>query len=113
MIKLIKNELIKIFSKKSLYIILLLIFIAIFYSTYKSQKEEEYSEYWIYITNKNLEISSIDTTTYQGLVEYTRLKTDIEIAKSIKDNYGEESWQMQVYFQSNNIANHMFFDYVF
>lgn len=113
MIKLIKNELIKIFSKKSLYIILLLIFIAIFYTTYKSQKEEEYSEYWIYIANKNLEISSIDTTTYQGLVEYTRLKTDIEIAKSIKDNYGEESWQMQVYFQSNNIAHDMFFDYVF
>ena len=113
MIKLIKNEFIKIFFKRSLYIILLLIFIAIFYTTYKTPREEKDSEYWIYITNKNLEISSIDTSTYQGLVQYTEVKTDIEIAQTIKDDYGEESWQMQVYLQNNNIAHDMFFDYVF
>ena len=45
MLKLIKNELVKLFSKKSLYIILIIIFGIIFYQTYSNEKQiESYNE---------------------------------------------------------------------
>ena len=79
MLKLIKNELVKLFSKKSLYIILIIIFGIIFYQTYSNEKQiESYNEksaLRIELDFIKDEIELEDKSTYICLLNYVKLQT--------------------------------------
>ena len=100
MLKLIKNELVKLFSKKSLYVILILIFGIIFYQTYSYEKSlDSYNEksslrYELDFIKDNMKIE--DTSTYSGLLNYVKLQTEYDLIETTGNIYGDDSWQATV-----------------
>ena len=118
MIKLIKNELVKIFSKKSLYIILIIIFGIIFYQTFSYEKKiEDQSSPTQSSLREDLaftkeEMSLEDKSTYSGLLNYVKLQSRYDLIEMIGNLYGDESWQANVILQDYQyIAYDMFYDY--
>ena len=116
MLKLIKNELVKLFSKKSLYVILILIFGIIFYQTYSYEKSlDSYNEksslrYELDFIKDNMKIE--DTSTYSGLLNYVKLQTEYDLIETTGNIYGDDSWQATVILQDYNyMAYDMFYDY--
>lgn len=116
MLKLIKNELVKLFSKKSLYIILIIIFGIIFYQTYSNEKQiESYNEksaLRIELDFIKDEIELEDKSTYSGLLNYVKLQTEYDVIETIGNIYGDKSWQANVVLQNYNYSAYdMFYDY--
>ena len=118
MIKLIKNELIKIFSKKSLYIILIVIFGIIFYQTFSYEKRIEtqsssaQSSLREELDFTKEQMSLEDKSTYSGLLNYVKLQSRYDLIKMIGNLYGDESWQASVIMQNYKyMAYDMYYDY--
>lgn len=102
MINLIKNELTKIFKKKSILVVILIIFGYIIltnfiYSkiydnngnaTFGNLAEEEISYY-------EKEIDNLDLKNNDDLTDYIYYKTEIDI-KTLSDKYKENSWQKTI-----------------
>ena len=89
MFKLIKNELKKIFLRKSTYIFLVIIFIIIEISTAKERNTP-------LIANENDYEPSIyneDVSTVEEIKNYLELKTNDSIPRNIRETYGAYSWQ--------------------
>lgn len=98
MFNLVKNELIKIFSKKSIYVILI-IFLILAILTFVIDKFIEDSEYLNDI-DEELEwqedyLETIDTLTEDGKYDYACTNADIEILQLIK-KYEQNSWKTTV-----------------
>lgn len=96
--KLIKNELIKIFSKKSIIIfaVLILIFMLgynILYKYSQNSSGEMYSDSYIsYLENQLKELDPNDTT---DVTPYVEVKTQLDVAKLSK-GYSSSSWEQYV-----------------
>lgn len=96
--KLIKNELIKIFSKKSIIIfaVLILIFMLgynILYKYSQNSSGEMYSDSYIsYLENQLKELDPNDTT---DVTPYAEVKTQLDVAKLSK-GYSSSSWEQYV-----------------
>lgn len=102
MINLIKNELTKIFKKKSILVMLLIIFGYVVLTNFIYTKiyddngnatignleEEEISYY-------EKEIDNLDLTNNDDLTDYIYYRTEIDI-KSLLDKYKENSWQKTI-----------------
>ena len=118
MIKLIKNELVKIFSKKSLYIILIIIFGIIFYQTFSYERKIEaqssptQSSLREDLAFTKEEMSLEDKSTYSGLLNYVKLQSRYDLIEMIGNLYGDESWQAYVILQNYQyMAYDMYYDY--
>lgn len=101
MINLIKNELYKIFKKKTIFIILLITlgFVIFNNAIYKLMNNNKiYDD--IYIKNIKEEIKTIDIDSNKEY--YSNLSSDIEIY-DLKKQYGLDSWQ--AYIIDNDLAN--------
>ncbi len=95
MIKLVKNELIKVFSKKSIYIILLvcLAFVILTNFIYKSFKSStNINDNKEYINNLEVEQETIDLTNSKNTEWYVSNQTEIDIY-NLQEKYGINSWQ--------------------
>ena len=104
MYRIIKNELIKIFSKKSLYIILLIAFLIIFFSDFfevENQRSVE-NPYALHYNNALDIKSTADLTTEEGIEKYISGQTMIDVYKMIMDRYGINSWQEYVTIKIEN-----------
>ena len=77
-------ELEKIFTKKSLYIILLILFVIIFGTYINERNENVRSELELEIQNVEIQKSNIDTTSNSGLREYLELDTNVIYYKIYK-----------------------------
>lgn len=102
MIKLLKNEYIKIFSKKGIYIVLGIMFAfvllvnGIYKFTYNKDGYMKESDY----TKENLnylkeDIKKLDSNKEEDLSSYISVKTDIDINELIL-KYGINSWQTRI-----------------
>ena len=118
MIKLIKNELVKIFSKKSLYIILIIIFGIIFYQTFSYEKRIEtqsssaQSSLREELDFTKEQMSLEDKSTYSGLLNYVKLQSRYDLIEMVGNLYGDESWQAYVILQDYQyMAYDMYYDY--
>lgn len=118
MIKLIKIELKKIFHKKGIYIIwlLLLIFCLINNVLYKTDYDNE----GYYINDYKKDITSeiklleekLNNNSKENIIEYISLKTKIDLLK-IKNKYNNKSWQYnKVDYLENDIYNINYYTYV-
>lgn len=98
MSNLIKNELIKIFKKKSTYIILIITLAFIVFSNFMYSKSDDtsYSNYspemLIYYKEALASINPNDPATLSAYIE---TKTQVDIIELIK-KYGFESWQANI-----------------
>ena len=104
MYRIIKNELIKIFSKKSLYIILLIAFLIIFFSNFfevENQRSVE-NPYALHYNNALDIKSTADLETNDGIEKYISGQTMIDVYKMIMDRYGINSWQEYVTIKIEN-----------
>lgn len=105
---LIKNELIKIFKKKGIYITLLIIlaFVILTNCIYKYfYNTESYSYYnENYIGTLKKELSTLDPSKTSDTSMYIDLKTEIDIFELMK-KYDENAWQRNII--SLNIANYL------
>lgn len=104
MINLIKNELTKIFKKKSIYITLLVIlgFIILTNCIYKyfyNNSTSYYSDN--YIDYAKQEISKLDPNNPSDTNTYISLKTEIDVYELAK-KYNQDDWQAQIV--NNNVA---------
>ena len=114
LINLIKNELVKIFSKKSFYIILIVCFAIIFYNFASKGTEEKESRLDSELNSILIQKSGVDTSSYSGLMEYVELQTKYEVYKDIGEKYGDDSWQFYVLVNNYSYnAFEMFHDYYF
>lgn len=109
MINLIKNELEKIFTKKSLYIILLILFVIIFGTYINERNENVRSELELEIQNVEIQKSNIDTTSNSGLREYLELDTKCDILQDIQERYGNNSWQAYVVLNENDYCAYSYY----
>lgn len=106
MIRLIKNELSKIFSRKSVYVILLLIVAIIFITTSfeKNEKEaQKYNRYLMIINNDRIGMGYQNMETAEGIKEYISLQTEIDILQMIRERYKPNSWQEYVVLENQHI----------
>ena len=96
--KLIKNELIKIFSKKSMIVfaILILVFIAGYNILYK-YSQNNYGEMYSdsYISYLEEQLKELDPNNTTDVTPYVEIKTQIDIAKLSK-GYLSNSWEQNV-----------------
>lgn len=95
MINLVKNELIKVFSKKSIYIVLLIClgFILLTNFIYKSYKNEiTISRNEEYINGLKEEQKTINLKDSKNIEWYVSNQTEIDIY-AIQEKYGLDSWQ--------------------
>lgn len=109
MIKLIKNEFIKIFNKKSIYILfaISLLFVVFTNYIYKYKLDENNniktstydSSYLKYAKEK---LNSLDTTKEANKSEEARLRTEINTYE-LYEKYGIDSWQ--VYITNEKLIN--------
>ena len=114
MIRLIKNELVKIFSKKSFYIILLVIFGLIIFQNinFRSYYYEEWSEMEEELYNLQLSMMGINTNSYSGAMDFAYTAVKQDLLEDISDTYGNESWQAYVILRdSEYIAYNIYYDY--
>ncbi|HOO68024.1 MAG TPA: hypothetical protein PLC53_01495, partial [Bacilli bacterium] len=102
MINLIKNELIKIFSKKAIYIVLLIMFLFVIlvnciykfaYDENGYMKSDDYTEQDLNYLNE--EIINLDINNPDDISTYISIKTNIEVDELIL-KYGVDSWQSYV-----------------
>lgn len=99
MFNLIKNELTKIFSKKGIYVILVIFLIleiagVVINKIINNMDLEEILYYGNdeVIAEYEGQLKSIDKSTTEGKQEYANIQTELEIMKLI-DKYGYDSWQ--------------------
>lgn len=115
MVKLIKNELVKIFSKKSFYIILLVIFgLIIFQSIDKDifYFEDDSTELEKEIYSVGISMSGINTSSYSGSLDFANTQIKYDLLQNISDTYGAESWQAYVILRNEEFkAFDIFYDY--
>lgn len=115
MVKLIKNELVKIFSKKSFYIILLVIFgLIIFQSIDKDifYFEDDSTELGKEIYSVGISMSGIITSSYSGSLDFAKTQIKYDLLQNISDTYGAESWQSYVILRNEEFkAFDIFYDY--
>lgn len=98
MINLIKNELIKIFKKKNILILLIIIFAFtllsnIMYNGINIDAEELFEKQ--YIKQIKEEIKSLDLNNKSQIQDYIDLKSDIDLYE-LKQKYKKDSWQRTV-----------------
>lgn len=108
MSKLIKNELTKIFKKKSIYITLLVIlcFVILTNCIYKfSYNNTNYYYSNDYVQYMKEEIAKLDPNNPADTQMYINLKTELEIDE-IAEKYDNNSWQRQVI--SNKINSYIY-----
>lgn len=115
LVKLIKNELVKIFSKKSFYIILLVIFgLIIFQSIDKDifYFEDDSTELEKEIYSVGISMSGINTSSYSGSLDFANTQIKYDLLQNISDTYGAESWQAYVILRNEEFkAFDIFYDY--
>lgn len=115
LVKLIKNELVKIFSKKSFYIILLVIFgLIIFQSIDKDifYFEDDSTELGKEIYSVGISMSGINTSSYSGSLDFAKTQIKYDLLQNISDTYGAESWQAYVILRNEEFkAFDIFYDY--
>ena len=114
MIRLIKNELAKIFSKKSFYIILLVIFGLIIFQNinFRLYYYEEWSEMEEELYNLQLSMMGINTNSYSGAMDFAYTAVKQDLLEDISDTYGNKSWQAYVILRdSEYIAYNIYYDY--
>lgn len=97
MIKLIKNELTKIFKKKSLYITLLitLIFIIICNFIYKLQDSNNYN-YEVEISFYEQQLKELNLNNKEDIETYIIYKSELDQAKLEKSYGGYDTWQARI-----------------
>lgn len=98
MINLIKNECIKIFKKKSIYITLLITFIFIIACNFIYKYEGQNSGYHVGVDIAFYEemLKELNPSNKEDLEAYLSYKTEIDTAKLIQ-NYGDSNtWQAQI-----------------
>ncbi len=98
MINLIKNECIKIFKKKSIYITLLITLIFIIACNFIYKYEGQNSDYNVGVDIAFYEemLKDLNPNNKEDLEEYLMYKTEIDTAKLIQ-NYGDSNtWQAQI-----------------
>jgi hypothetical protein len=103
LINLIKNEFLKIFKKKSIYIILLIIVAFVILinamSKYAMNINIQYSQ------NETRDISSLNPDNLGDLQEYLSIRTHMDM-EELKDEYGRDTWQ-------EYIINTKMYEYIF
>ena len=100
MISLIKNELVKIFKKKSIYITLLVVLGFIIFSNCMTKYvNNSYSSYYRYSeeTIKSMEstLETLDPNKASDNTMYIGIKSELDTAK-LTNKYPENSWQIQI-----------------
>lgn len=115
MIKLIKNELVKILSKKSFYVLLIVIFGLIIFQNIDKDIiyfEDDFTELGSEINSVELSMSGIDTSSYSGALDFAKTQVKHDLLQNISDTYGDESWQAYVILRSDEYrAFDIFYDY--
>lgn len=115
MIKLIKNELVKILSKKSFYVLLIVIFGFIIFQNIDKDIiyfEDDFTELGSEINSVELSMSGIDTSSYSGALDFAKTQVKHDLLQNISDTYGAESWQAYVILRSDEYrAFDIFYDY--
>lgn len=107
MISLIKNELIKLFSKKWIFISLIIIFIIIFGTTYYEGNKKEKEGYEISsILNSDLSTiennkNNIETLTYKNIQNF------------IDENFEKNSWQWYVLTYGREEVKNPLYNYIY
>lgn len=112
MINLIKNELCKIFNKKSTYIIFVFIFMVVVFTNYLyKNKLDENGEF---IVNNNINLNQLTQTLNElDLSKEENKNYELELRKTIieyklYDKYGENSWQAYIIQnEMNNLINNL------
>ena len=100
MVSSIKNELVKIFKKKSIYITLLVVLGFIIFSNCMTKYvNNSYSSYYRYSEEsiKSMEntLETLDPNKASDNTMYIGIKSEIETAK-LTNKYPENSWQIQI-----------------
>lgn len=96
MIRLIQNELVKIFKKKSLYIAFLLIVIAIIFTSCMNRFSSHTNSYGQgYISNLEEMLSNLSPDNPSDTSTYIELKSELDQMKLI-EKYGQDSWQATI-----------------
>ena len=115
MIKLIKNELVKILSKKSFYVLLIVIFGFIIFQNIDKDIiyfEDDFTELGQEIYSVGLSMSGINTSSYSGALDFAKAQIKHDLLQNISDTYGDESWQAYVILRSDEYkAFDIFYDY--
>lgn len=91
LIKLIQNELIKIFKKKSIYILFIIALVSILFHNYADLDQKQIELF----SPINYKIESIEKRLNKmniGSREYVQCKIELDFAK-LYNNYEEDSWQ--------------------
>ena len=106
--RLIKNELIKIFKKKSLYITLIIIFAFMIFSNimYKNMDSNYYYGYGYSEDTMNYlneQLRSLDPEKSSDISMYIDVKSQIDMLEMMKE-YEENSWQQQII--SDKLSNY-------
>lgn len=101
MISLVKNELVKIFSKKSFYIKLAIILMFIILTTciYKFAYNNMYSMYAspasTYYAEMEKQVKELESQNKTNTDEYVYMKTDLEINDLVKQ-YANQTWKQEI-----------------
>ena len=95
MFNLVKNELTKIFSKKSIYIVLLVFLIlAVFVLVVEKYGEKISAMASVKdITYLEEELKNIDISTESGKMQYWSLKSEVERRELVTQYGGYSTWQ--------------------
>ena len=101
MFNLVKNELTKIFSKKSIYIVLLVFLIlAVFVLVVEKYGEKISAMASVKdITYLEEELKNIDISTESGKMQYWSLKSEVEIRELVNQYGGYSTWQGEKIFE--------------
>ena len=108
MISLIKNELIKLFSKRWIFISLLIIFLLIFVTSYYEGSKKEEKEEYTYQANLNSDLSTIENN--KNNIE---MLTYENIQNFIDKNFGRESWQWYVLTYGREEVREPLYNYIY
>ena len=108
MISLIKNELIKLFSKRWIFISLLIIFLLIFVTSYYEGSKKEEKEKYTYQANLNSDLSTIENN--KNNIE---MLTYENIQNFIDKNFGRESWQWYVLTYGREEVREPLYNYIY
>ena len=116
MYRIVKNELVKIFSKKSLYVILIIAFLIIGFDMIFSEEPERTldnpygNNYSAAVDTK----SRADLSTDLGKLDYVSAQTQIDIYNMVIEKYGINSWQEYVTIKiDNSKIYNMLYNYKF
>lgn len=99
MSKLIKNELIKIFKKKTIYITMILIFLLIiFINCVNKYSNSSYSVYMYSDNYKNSlreELSNLDPNSHSDVTLYINIKSELDLY-NLMDKYKDSDWKLSI-----------------